>query len=381
MKLKKILSCLCLLILCGCSQAEQKIPDSVYGMWFSYLDYEEMFHDQDEKEMQADLTAAVENMQGLGINTVYIHACAFTDAFYNSAIYPRTASLPGIDYDPLALFVRAAHQAGLQAEAWINPLRSVAVGEEGNLPEDSQIRMWIERNDERVRQVNGRWYLNPAYPEVRALVVSVVREVLDNYDVDGIHFDDYFYPEGTDRRFDAYIFGLAADQEDISRESFRTAQINELVQEVHTVCAEHNKRFTISTSGNMENNLTLYYADPAAWVKAGTVDILIPQIYWGYGHPVKPYAETLDEWLAVTAESDVMLAAGLAAYKIGTEDQWAGNAASEWTDSDDMLARQTRTALEKGCVGAAYFRYGSLFVAENQNTAGEIEHLRAEIRK
>ena len=76
-----------------------------------------------------------------------------------------------------------------------------------------------------------------------------------------------------------------------------------------------------------------------------------------------------------------MLAAGLAAYKIGTEDQWAGNAASEWTDSDDMLARQTRTALEKGCVGAAYFRYGSLFVTENQNTAGEIEHLRAEIRK
>ena len=108
MKLKKILSCLCLLVLCGCSQTEQKLPDSVYGMWFSYLDYEEMFHDQDEKEMQADLTAVVENMRDLGVNTVYIHACAFTDAFYASAIYPRTASLPGIDYDPLALFVKAA---------------------------------------------------------------------------------------------------------------------------------------------------------------------------------------------------------------------------------------------------------------------------------
>lgn len=378
---KKIWCVLALLLLGGCADWRKKQEsEPVVGMWYSYLDYGEAGFPENEKAYEEQVDRCLENMKSIGVNTVYVHASAFTDAYYESSVYPKAKALSGITYDPLAIWTGRAHHKHMKIEAWINPYRSVAEGEEAFFPETHPIRVWLSRNDERIRPVNGRWYLNPAYPEVRDLIETVIEEILANYEVDGIHFDDYFYPEGVENRFDAYVFSLAEEKnETISREEFRRSQVNRLIKEVREITKAADRTFSISVAGNRDNNLNLYFADPAYWVKEGYIDVLIPQVYWGYEHPVKPFRETVADWKAKTSDSRVKFLVGLASYKIGTEDVYAGNGRTEWQDHRDMMRRQKNTAAEEGCDGVAYFRYGSLFHAspEVRETAeAELDALR-----
>ena len=351
------------------SAAAAEEEQKTVGMWFSYLEYRSMCAGMSEEEFQAFTETAVSNMKRLGVNTLYLHAVAFTDAFYDSDIYPRTAILPGIDYDPFAIFTASAKQAGMQVHAWINPMRSVLAEEAGNLPEDFIIRKWIDSNDERVRQNGDRYYLNPAYPEVRQLIVSIAEELAQKYDIDGIHMDDYFYPYGTQKNFDAYIYSLAQkENEGLSLEDFRLNNTDQMVRELHDAVKQINPEleFGISPAGNIDNCIQLLYADPNHWVEQGTVDYLIPQIYWGFLHPIKPYEPTLQEWKAVVEGSDVDLLIGLAAYVIGarqsvSEDEAVNN---EWVDNDDMMARQMQVAFDSGCPGVVFFSYSSFFAPD-----------------
>ena len=274
----------------------------------------------DEEEFTAYVQNAVSNMNDLGINALYLHAVAFTDAIYDSAIYPRASYMSNTDYDPYAIFAAEAEKNGIAVHAWINPMRSVKVDEVQSLPEDFIIRRWIAKNDERVRQVGDRYYLNPAYPEVRQLICSVVSELMEKYHPAGIHMDDYFYPYETAKNFDAYIYSTAQEENpSLTLEEFRTANVDEMVKELHdTVKAfDADMEFGISPAGNIDNCISLLFGNPYHWVEQGTVDYLIPQIYWGYLHPVKPFEPTWQEWLQVKGSSDVRLMAGLAAYVIG----------------------------------------------------------------
>lgn len=349
-----------------------------YGVWWSYIEYRSLCSEEDETAFRATVEETVRNMQDLGINTIYIHAVAFTDALYDSEIYPRSRYMPDTSYDPLAIFLEYVHAAGMHAEAWINPMRSVAVGEEDLLTGNNPIRGWIDENNERVRPVSGRWYMNPAYPEVRQLIVSVVQELLSKYELDGIHMDDYFYPSGTEKKFDAYVYSTAQKENpDLTLEAFRVANVDQLVKEIHDAVKEVNPsiRFGISPAGNNDNNHSLYYAYPEDWVAQGTVDYLIPQIYWGFLHPVKPYESTLQEWLKITEGSDVLLMPGLAAYSIGeTYDLGSKKANREWVTNDDMLERQTAMALDTyGCSGVVYYSYSSLW-APTEDTKKIVEN-------
>ena len=360
------------LTLAGCggeSTAASPAPEedrTVYGIWWSYQEYEKYCTDLDEETYRTVIQNACDNLKDLGINTVYIHAVSYTDAFYRSDIYPFTTHLGSCDYDPLAVWVKLAHANDLKIEAWVNPMRSILVSETDSLPDDFIVKQWIRENNERIRQVNDRYYLNPAYQECRDLITSVVKEIARNYDVDGIHMDDYFYPEGTEDNFDAYVFSKAQEEnEELDRSTFRINNVRELVKEIHDTVksAKSDLRYGISPAGNMENNLLFYYADPSQWVKDGTVDYLEPQIYWGFEHPVKPYESTLEAWMEITEGTDVQMLPGLAAYKINTAD--AGT--TEWQDNDDILARQTQMAMEKGCDGVVYFDYEALFDPAEEN--------------
>lgn len=379
---------------CGISRETETTPSSSasavplqasspeYAMWWSYRDVERDLQNKTEEECSAAIDTALDNMQSLGINRIFVHAVSFTDAFYSSDIYPRSAYLGTTEADILGMFVEKAHARGLYVDVWINPMRSVTVEEVASLPEDSQILAWIQENNERVRQVNGRYYLNPAYTECQDLILSVIQEILDKYDVDGIHMDDYFYPEGTENKFDAYIYSQAlAENPDLSLADFRRQNVDTLVARIYdTVKAKDPSLvFSISPSGNNDNNHTLLYAWPEDWIAQGTVDELLPQIYWGFNHPVKPYESTLQEWVDMVKDTNVRLVPGLAAYKCGIEDAGAGDASTEWIDSTDILGRQIQMALEKGCAGAALFDYGTLFVPDTsiqENVENEIVHIK-----
>lgn len=363
--------------------AEEAEPGKVFGMWFSYIEYRDYCAGMSEEEFAAYVEKAAADMADLGINTVYVHAIAFTDAFYDSDIYPRSSILGDAAYDPLKIWVEKAHAKNMHIEAWINPMRSVSVSEAEYLPDSFVIRQWIRQNDERVRQVEGRYYLNPAYPETRDLIVSAVEEILNKYDVDGIHMDDYFYPYGTDRRFDAYIYGKAQEENaELTLKEFRTENVNQLVAQLYKAVKAKNSRllYGISPAGNMENNLEQLYADPYAWAQQGTVDYIEPQIYWGYEHPVKPYTETLREWMKVTEGTKVRMIPGLAGYKVGLPDYYAaGTASQEWVENSDLLGRQIRTSLDEGADGAVIFSYSSLFHPTEdtrKNVENEIIHIK-----
>ena len=358
--------------------------NTVYGIWFSYLEYRDLCQGMSEEEFSAFCDQAIENMKGLGINRLYLHAVAFTDAFYDSKIYPRTSILPDIDYDPFAIFSRKAKDAGMAVEAWINPMRSVTPQEIASLPEDFIIRRWAEDNDERLRQSGDRYYLNPAYPEVRELIVSVAEELMENYDIDGIHMDDYFYPYDTKKNFDAYVYSLAQEEDpELSLEDFRTNNVDLMVKELYEAVKkkDRNLYFDISPAGNIDNCITLLYANPYHWCDMRIVDYLIPQIYWGYLHPVKPFEATLQEWLAVTGESGVGILPGLAAYNIGLRFNLSEEEAvnCEWEENDDLMARETLTSLSADCPGVVYFSYRSFFAPDEETASQvsrEMDHLR-----
>lgn len=384
----------CLLFAGGCSKPDSSEEPGVeetvvqeeektIGMWFSYLEYRNLCAEMDEEAFRAFTEEAVANMKSVGVNTLYLHAVAFTDALYDSDIYPASAYKPG-DYDPYLIFSETAHNEGLKVHAWVNPMRSVAVTEADSLPSDSPIKAWIESNDERVRQNGDRYYLNPAYPEVRSLICSVVSELLEKYHPDGIHLDDYFYPYGTERSFDAYIYSRAQEENpDLTLEDFRRANTDRMVKDIHdTVKAfDANTAFGISPAGNLDNCINLIYADPHHWVEQGTVDYLIPQIYWGYLHPIKPFEPTLEEWKAVTAGSDTKLMVGLAAYVIGLVMNLSENETvnREWADNDDMMARQMETVFNNGGDGVVFFSYSSLFAPDEETieiVENEILHIK-----
>ncbi len=396
-KLRKIiLSVLLGVTVCACRSETVKEPEAsetpvteevrpkTIGMWFSYLEYRALCSGMSEEEFRAFVDTAVENMNDLGVNTLYLHAVAFTDSFYDSAVYPRTAVLGEISYDPFAIFSKKAKEAGMQVHAWINPMRSVTVEEAGSLSQDFVIRRWIESNDERVRQNGDRYYLNPAYPEVRELIVSVAEELMEKYDIDGIHLDDYFYPYNTQNNFDAYIYSLAKQEnENLSLQDFRIQNTDRMIKELHDAVKQKDETliFSVSPAGNLDNCINLLFADPRHWVEQGTVDCLIPQIYWGFLHPIKPFEPTLQEWKAITEGSDVDLMPGLAAYVIGasqnlSEDESVNN---EWVDNDDMMARQMEVSFKKGCPGVVFFSYSSFFAPDPDTTEiveNEIIHIK-----
>ncbi|NLC97030.1 MAG: family 10 glycosylhydrolase [Erysipelotrichaceae bacterium] len=356
-----------LLFLSGCEKKVEEIPEvlqyeeiQINAIWFSYVDYRDNMQNLSEKNFSKKVDEIINNFVEDGINTIYLHTVSFTDAFYDSKIYPKTQILPEIDYDPLNIFLEKAHNKSIRVEAWINPMRSFTVEEASSISDDFIIKKWINEEKPYVKNVNGRYYLNPAYQEVIDLILSVVKELVNDYDIDGIHMDDYFYPDDVTEEFDFEIYTERC-LNICSLSRFRKDNVNNLVALINKEVKKAGLVYGISPSGNMSYSVDTVYGDFNAWVDAGTVDYLIPQIYWGYDHPTKPFKETLDEWIQVIKDSDVDLIVGLAAYKIAAEDIYAKDGKYEWIENTDIISRQIEDAKLLNTKGISLFSYQSLY--------------------
>lgn len=371
------------------TQTEAYYPQSGYyplnfsrqkGMWVSYLEFDRIMRGASEAEFTEALNACFDNISALGCNTVYFQARVYGDAYYDSSLFPKGDRLTG-DYDPLKIAVKSAHDRGLSIHAWINPMRLMTDSQMKSYPENYKIGQWYNdasKNGTYIVNSSGRWYLNPAYAETVSLICDGIREILTAYDVDGIQIDDYFYPT-TDASFDSAAYsagGTSLGLADWRRENV-TKMVKQMYETVHS--ANPKAVFGISPQGNTDNNYNDLYADIYTWCStSGCCDYICPQVYFGFENNAQPYAETVDKWSKLITAPDIQLVIGLAAYKSGTADKYAGSGSNEWVASSDVLARQ-RDLTEIYGAGYAFFRYDSLFVPAPSAAAAvnaELDNLR-----
>lgn len=346
------------------------------AVWVSYLEWQQVDFSTPET-FSGDIAVILDNIRNLGATVVLAQVRPFGDALYLSSYYPFSHLCTGQQgrdpgYDPLALLVQAAHDRGLALEAWVNPYR-IQAGLTPALCGTSPAKLhpdWVKYTD------TGA-YLDPANTAVRQYIADAVGELCANYDVDGIHFDDYFYPT-TDPAFDAADY--AASGTALTRDDWRRENVNALVELCHATARRYGVRFGVAPVGDPEQNYALQYSDAARWLRQGTVDYLMPQLYWGQeyvkdGDTSHSLARLAGAWAALPRAAGVRLYAGLGAYRIGAGD--GSDAGSEWV-SGRALADQLNLLDRLGVQGAGLYRYASLFDASDYAglAAAEVDAVR-----
>lgn len=346
------------------------------AVWVSYLEWQQVDFSTPET-FSGDIAVILDNIRNLGATVVLAQVRPFGDALYPSSYYPFSHLCTGQQgrdpgYDPLALLVQAAHDRGLALEAWVNPYR-IQAGLTPALCGASPAKLhpdWVKYTD------TGA-YLDPANTAVRQYIADAVGELCANYDVDGIHFDDYFYPT-TDPAFDAADY--AASGTALTRDDWRRENVNAPVELCHATARRYGVRFGVAPVGDPEQNYALQYSDAARWLRQGTVDYLMPQLYWGQeyvkdGDTSHSLARLAGAWAALPRAAGVRLYAGLGAYRIGAGD--GSDAGSEWV-SGRALADQLNLLDRLGVQGAGLYRYASLFDASDYAglAAAEVDAVR-----
>ena len=387
MKRKIALILSLIILLCGCGGGREN-PQSIaetenekmVGMWITYAELGSFFGAAEGFE--SAFNAAIEKAKGIGVNTVFVHTRAFCDAVYKSEYFPK-AKYVNTESDPLTVMCNIAKSQGIKIHAWINPYRvSTASNDINNLPQDSPAYIWLndetQENDANVCFTDSGIYLNPASTEVKKLILDGVREIIDNYEVDGIHFDDYFYPT-TDASFDEASYTAYATQADLplTLAEWRRMNVNSLVNSVY--CAVKKKsadlQFGISPAADLDRCYNTLYADIEGWIGGGYIDYIMPQLYFGFEYPLEEFCfdKLLIKWQDLTKDKITMYI-GLPFYKVGT-DMSPDN--TEWQRDDDIIARQIKLLEENNVSGYVYFSYSSLFSDADLNRR-QLENIRAQ---
>ena len=336
------------------------IPEQeMRGVWVTFmtLDVENEENKQDAFSRKVD--AIIKEVKDAGFNTVFIHVRPFCDAIYPSAYYPWSHIITGsqgVDpgFDPLQMICDRCSGAGIRVHAWINPYRISTESTPSELCEDHPYR----QDNSLGVVVNGETYLNPADARTRELIVNGVVELLENYPIDGVQFDDYFYPEDCgdfDKAdYEAYRKTTASP---LSLDEFRKENVSMLIREVYQAVhkTDENAVFGISPQGNLPNNDVLY-ADVKRWcAEDGYIDYICPQLYYSLDNPAQRYEDALNDWLNIPHHKGLKIYVGMGAYKAGTDAD-----EGTWLDNNDILKTEVEILRKRKCSGFLLFSYDSM---------------------
>lgn len=337
------------------------------GMWVSYIELNSLLDGKSAAAAQAALDEVMDRCVSYGMNAVIFHARANSDAYYQSQIFQPAAAVKDLiagGFDPLAYAVRAAHARGLQLHAWINPYR---IGRNQSYTVSGYEDDTFTKPD---TSGNTAWYYLPTSQRAQKLILDGIREVL-TYGVDGVQFDDYFYPTA---KMSAGLEtfeqeGYQASGGKLSVGDWRRAAVDSLVAAVHVLTKNKGIVFGISPSHDVAKTRDQMYADVKKWMASpGYVDYICPQIYFGFEHGSAPFDKTTDEWLTYPRHSGVKLYVGLAIYKSGAEDPYAGSGKREWIEHKDIIKRQVEYLRTKSQVDGALFYSYSYFQSAKKET-------------
>ena len=370
-------------------QGQEQAQDTyVRAVWLSQFDMHPIYRDGGKQRAETDFRQLSETLcQTLvkdGFNTVFLQLRPNGDSLYESEVYPLSKYVAGvyggsIEYDAVAIFLETARQYGLSVQGWINPLRLVTPEEMLLLPKGYAVRDWYDAGSGQVKQVEDRLYLDPSYPEVRELIAAGAAEILEKYDLDGIHMDDYFYPTRSER-FDQAEFLRSGYEE---QGDFRRDNINRMVallyETVHSF--GEDKLFGIAPAGNLYSLAEGYYADAEKWcAEDGYIDYILPQLYFGFENAYCPFDRILADWADAVTNPNVQLWVGLDAAKAylgsqGELDTFAGTeeGKTEWIRRKDILARSLQTLYgDERVSGYCFYSYAFLYDRFTGDVAEEV---------
>ena len=364
--------------------------EKMNGVWIasvSNIDFPSR-PDLSKKELMAEIDAIVATVAEAGLDTVFFQVRPSSDALYDSDIFPvsRYLSSDGeLTLDCLEYFIEAAEAYDIAVHAWINPLRVAVGGTTDDLRDDNPAKKnprWC------VKYADGKIYYDCGNPDVRKLIADGVREIVENYDVAGIVFDDYFYPypvyETDDdgnrivsvfedsESFDTY----GTEYDDIG--DWRRENVNSLVKLCYDTVKKADRKclFGVSPfgiwkngygdeSGSATKGSQSYfdiYCDSVAWAKGGYVDYIAPQLYWTAENSAASYTALTEWWALAIDNTGVPLLVSHAAYRY-----------SEWENPSGIITSQVENA-----EGYEIYR-GSMFYGYEEiaaNTYGITDELK-----
>ena len=273
------------------------------------------------ENFEEEYKALLSRLEAEGINTVVFQVRPSGDAFYNSKIVKRSPYIKGCasDYDPMKFVIEETHKRGMEFHAWFNPFRVTTSGTKLSSGDP------LNQYKQHIVEYQGKLYLDPGKPEVRKYLRDVILEYLNQYDVDAIHFDDYFYPARDFNDNEAYQkYGKGQDRFD-----WRRNNINTFVRNIQKLAHRKGVEFGISPSGVWRNKgndergsettaFSSYddiQADSLYWVKNEIVDYIVPQIYWTTDSSSANYVKLVDWWSNVVKGTKVDLYIGQGIYK------------------------------------------------------------------
>ena len=345
--------------------------DVMRGVWVTFMTLDVENESDNEAAFKKKIDSIVEEMADYHLNTMIVHVRPFCDAIYPSKLYPWSHILTGVQgkdpgYDPLAYIIEKAHAKNIAVHAWLNPYRIRTTSTPSELCSDNPYTLDTSIGVE----VDGELYLNPASEKTVKLIADGVKEIVDNYPVDGIHFDDYFYPpfcgDFDAKDYEAYCKNTASP---LSLEDFRRGNVNRMIKAAYNAVKETNSKtvFGISPQGNLENNAALY-ADVVKWcAEEGYADYICPQLYYSLDNPDLTFEDALAGWLKLKKHKGLKLYVGLPVYKAGTDAD-----SGTWLDNQDILATELKICDDTETDGFMLYSYDSL---HSKEAAKEVEKM------
>jgi uncharacterized lipoprotein YddW (UPF0748 family) len=360
----------------GDVQAKEQFVKGVWAATLYSMDYPSA-PTSDAKKLKSDADKLINDVQSHGFDTLFLQVRPSGDAFYKSNIYPWSKYLTGTlgiaptdDFDPLDYIINLAHKKGISVHAWLNPYRITASKDDTNDQNEQSIANKYPNLV--VKHTDNKLYLNPGEPDAIKLVIDGAMEIVNNYDIDGIHIDDYFYPSSAFPDSETFA-RYGGDFRDIG--DWRRNNTTQLVKELNSAIkkAKPNVLFSASPAGIWANKASHpdgsntsgkqtyydYYADTRLWVKDELIDIIIPQIYWNIGYSIADF-ETLSNWWNDVADgTNVKLLIGQGVYRAAEET----NPTSAWygQKGHDEIQNQLRLIKRlSNCSGYVQYRLGCI---------------------
>lgn len=360
-------------------------PSEMRAIWISCYDYTSAAG-KTKAQYKAITDGMFRTIKSNGFNTAFVHLRANSDAFYKSDIFPYSKYIAGTEgaslpFDPFAVLLESAKANGISVHGWINPFRVSTQNNTNALSSGNPAKKILDSGnaDGRVRVLSNGIYYNPASTENHKLILDGVREIISKYNIDGIHIDDYFYPT-TEASFDkAQYDAYKTAGGTLSLSKWRISNVNAFVSSLYSTVKSLDSSLvvSISPSGQLDKTLNEAYADCRLWLsQKGYADIIIPQIYFGFNHQTENFSKLLNQWASLPRHGSVKLVCGIAAYKCAKSDAYAGTGINEWTQSTDILARQTKAIRSNNSYsGIAVFSYSDL---NRSACKTEIENMKKE---